>query len=864
MSRIFVALLFGICCLAAGVPILVGQDAPKVGPVGDGSIFMPTGQLVRPAGVTRAFAGRPVGIALGKDGKFAYVKDRYALRVFDTATWTETQKPLTFPHKDGSSMHGLAISGDGKFLYATSAQRSLHVAAISDDGGVKWTQEIDLPGPATKTDKKRSKGESHSLGIALTKDGKRAYVCMSRNNVLGIVDLVAGKLVDEIETGVAPYDVRLSPDESIAYVSNWGGRKPTKDDKTAKSSGTPTVIDERGVASSGTVMKIDLAAKTVLQETKVDLHPAATALTRDGSTWYVPCANSDTIAVVDTKEMRVTQKLLVRPDPALPFGSATNFVALSPDEKQLFACNGGNNAIAVIDLGKTADVRGYIPTGWYPGAVAVDGKHLYVANVKGEGSREINPKKEGFNTHLQRGTVTKIPLPDDAKLKEYTAQVRADGKVPQILAAYEKKMSNVPPVPVPAKVGEPSLIEHVVYIIKENRTYDQVFGDMKEGNGNAKLCTFGADVTPNLHALAKEFILLDNFYCNGVLSADGHSWATEGNVTDHLEKAFGGFTRSYTYGDDPLTYSSTGFVWDNVLLKGLSFRNYGEFNEARTDPKDASWLDVYKDQVAGAGKIKFLDDIEVEAVRRFSMPGCPGWNLKIPDQVRADCFLREFREAEKKGEWQNLTVMVLPQDHTSGTTPGMPTPNAMVADNDLAVGRIVEAISRSKFWPKTAIFVIEDDPQNGWDHVDGHRSPCLVLSPYTRRGKTISEFYNQTSVLHTIESILGVPPMNQLDAMAPVMTKCFADRPDLTPYQVRKELVALDQLTPPKEKLSAQARIWAEKSLELDFTDADAADEDTLNRILWFACKGDEPYPAEWVGAHGKGLGALKLHLAGK
>jgi DNA-binding beta-propeller fold protein YncE len=853
-------ILFGV--LVAVMP-LVGQDAPKVGPVGDGSFFMPTGQLVRSAGVTKAFAGRPVGVALGKDGRFLYVKDRYAIRVFDTATWAEMQA-LKFPHKDGASMHGLVLAADGKTLYATSAQRSLHVAAIADDGSVKWTRDIELPGPVIPGDKKRAKGESHSLGIALTKDGKRAYVCMSRNNVLGIVDLVDGKLDGEIETGVAPYDVKLSPDESIAYVTNWGGRKPTKDDKTAKSSGTPTVVDERGVASSGTVMKIDLARKAVVKETKVDLHPAATALSRDGSTWYVPNANSDTISVIDTKEFRVTQKLLVRPDPALPFGSATNFVALAPDDKTLYACNGGNNAIAVIELGEKADIRGYVPTGWYPGAVVSDGKHLYVANVKGEGSREVNPKKEGFNTHLQRGTVSKIPLPTDAKLKEYTAQVRADGNVPQILAAYERKMSNVPAVPVPAKVGDPSVIEHVLYIIKENRTYDQVFGDMKEGNGAPKLCTFGADVSPNLHALAKEFLLLDNFYCNGVLSADGHSWATEGNVTDHLEKAFGGFTRSYTYGDDPLTYSSTGFVWDNVLLKGLSFRNYGEFNESRIVPARATWLEVYQDHVKKAGNFKFTDDIEVDAVRRFSSPGCPGWNLKIPDQVRADCFLREFREAEKKGEWQSLTVMVLPQDHTSGTTPGMPTPNAMVADNDLAVGRIVDAVSHSKFWAKTAIFIIEDDPQNGWDHVDGHRSPCLVLSPYTHRGKTISEFYNQTAVLHTMEQILGVPPMNQLDAMAPLMTKCFADRPDLMPYTVRKEVVALDTLTPPKEKLSAQARVWAEKSLDLDFSDADLADEDTLNRILWFACKADEPYPTEWVGAHGRGLKALKLHLAAK
>ena len=556
--------------------------------------------------------------------------------------------------------------------------------------------------------------------------------------------------------------------------------------------------------------------------------------------------------------------MLVRPDPALPFGSAPDALMLSADGKTLYVCNGGNNAVAVIALVGKPAVRGFVPTGWYPGAVVGEGKHLFVANIKGEGSRTKNPKKEGWNSHEHRGTISKIELPDAAKLKEYTAQVLADSRVPQILAAYDKQRSGLKPVPVPGRAGEPSVFEHVVYVIKENRTYDQVLGDLKEGNGDPKLCVYGEALTPNLHALAKQFVLLDNYYCNGVLSADGHSWAIEGNATDHLERQFGGFTRSYTFGDDPLAYSSSGFLWDKVLLRGLSFRNYGEYNDTKINPAKASFKEIFDDHVSGRGKIKFIDSIGIEPLRLYSAPGCPGWNMKVPDQVRIDYFLKEFRAAEQKGDWQNLVILHLPQDHTSGTQANMPTPRAHVADNDLAVGRLVEAISRSKFWPKTCIFIIEDDPQDGWDHVDGHRSVCLVVSPYTKRGDVISQFYNQTSVLHTMERILGVSPMNQMDALAPVMTACFTDKADWTPYKARAAAVKLDELNPPKGKLKGKALYWAEKSQALDFTRPDEADEDTLNRILWFAAKGEEEYPALYAGAHGRGLETLKLRLAAK
>jgi hypothetical protein len=410
---------------------------------------------------------------------------------------------------------------------------------------------------------------------------------------------------------------------------------------------------------------------------------------------------------------------------------------------------------------------------------------------------------------------------------------------------------------VPERTGERSVFEHVVYVIKENRTYDQLFGDLPRGNRDPRLCVFGRAVTPNHHALAEEFALLDNFYCNGVLSADGHSWATEGNVTDHLEKSFGGFTRSYTFGDDPLTYSASGFLWDNALQHGRTFRNYGEMDYAdrkREVEKPEVW---YRELLASPAGRRFTQSIGVEKLRRYSCRDYPGWNLIIPDVLRAGVFAKELQAYERRGTWPNLMIVYLPNDHTSGTAPGLPTPRAQVADNDLALGRVVEAISHSRFWRKTCIFVTEDDPQDGFDHVDGHRSICLVISPYTRRGAVVSHFYNQTSVLHTMERMLGLPPMNQMDGMAPTMEACFTSTPDLRPYTCLPNRVPLDEINPPLAKLSGRQRYWARKSQSLPLQRVDAADEDTLNRILWQARRGvDAPYPASLAGAHGRGLHA--------
>ena len=359
------------------------------------------------------------------------------------------------------------------------------------------------------------------------------------------------------------------------------------------------------------------------------------------------------------------------------------------------------------------------------------------------------------------------------------------------------------------------------------------------------LLMFGREVTPNQHALAREFVLLDNYYCAGVLSADGHAWATEAYATDYLERHFGGFIRSYPYdGDDPLAYASSGFLWDNALAHGKTFRDYGEFIKARITPRTATWNDLYTDYRNGTSKVKVEARPAVDTLRGYFCPTFVGFPGSVPDVYRAREFLREFRDFEAKGSLPSLIVMLLPNNHTSGTNPGFPTPRAMVADNDLALGQIVEAVTKSRFWRETAIFVTEDDPQAGLDHVDGHRTIGQVISPYTRRGMVDHSFYSQVGMVKTIELILGLPPMNQMDLAAPAMRGCFQESPDVTSFTARPNEVSLDEMNPKLAELSGARLLWAQKSLTLDLDEVDDADEQTLNEILWHATRGyDIPYP---------------------
>jgi YVTN family beta-propeller protein len=606
------------------------------------------------------------------------------------------------------------------------------------------------------------------------------------------------------------------------------------------------VDSKTGIASSGSISVVDLKKGSVIKDIEVGLHPSGMALSPDQASLYVACANSDIISMIHTATDQVAEEISVHRQTDLPFGSAPNALVVSPDGRYLYVANGTDNAICVIQTGTPCRVVGYIPTGWYPGSVITDkaGRFLYVANVKGVGSRNQKTDRAGYNSHDHLGSVSIIPVPGDQVRKEMTETVSRNNSF-RLNPDRMRDEANSHVVPVPWLPGQASPIRHVVYIIKENRTYDQVFGDMPQGNGDSSLVHFGRDVTPNHHLLAETFVLMDNFYCSGILSADGHQWTDEAYVTDYIEKFFGGFTRSYPYdGDDALAYASSGFIWDNVLRHGLTFRNYGEFVSALIEPAGADFLKIYRDFVQGTGKISIRAKVNLEQLGPYTCPTYIGFPNQVPDVYRAAEFIKELKTFEQQGNFPNFIIMLLPNDHTSGTAPGMPTPRAAVADNDLALGQIVEAISKSKFWKETCIFVTEDDPQAGLDHVDGHRTVGLVISPFTRRGELVSTYYSQIDMVRTMENILGLPPMNQLDLNAEPMLDCFTERPDYTPYTAVMNRIPLEEINPPLESLRGEALYWAQKSLEQDLGDYDRIDEDVFNRIIWHAVRGyDVPYP---------------------
>jgi hypothetical protein len=484
-----------------------------------------------------------------------------------------------------------------------------------------------------------------------------------------------------------------------------------------------------------------------------------------------------------------------------------------------------------------------------------------VANVKGLASKtkKADTGADGFNTHQYNGTVSLVPLPGRRTLAKLSETVSRNLRREAIQASRLPPRAGVKPRPVPERIGEPSVFKHVIYVIKENRTYDQVFGDEARGNGRPDLCLFGEKITPNLHKIAREFVLLDNTYCAGILSADGHQWSTTAFSTDYMEKSFAGFPRSYPDGmgedeDDALAYSPAGFIWDNALKHGKTLRNYGEFAAPTVrwrDPKKKGFipfLPCYRTWKGLSDEVIFSSRAMVPSLIPHTPTNYVGWDMSVPDQYRADHFIRELQDFEARGEFPNMVLICLPNDHTSGTSAGQPTPAACVADNDLAFGRIVEAVSHSRFWKDTLILAIEDDPQAGWDHVSGYRTTAFCISAYTRRGAVVSTQYNTTSLIRTLEQVLGLKPMNQFDASATPMADCFQDTPDFTPYTAVPNTVPLDQMNPPaKALLNPILRRDAEVSARLNFREVDKAPEDVLNRILWNAMAGpDRPYP-EWA-----------------
>ncbi len=462
---------------------------------------------------------------------------------------------------------------------------------------------------------------------------------------------------------------------------------------------------------------------------------------------------------------------------------------------------------------------------------------------------EKNPRSTlaGFyNAHHQLASLSKIALPDAQTLSQYTEKVRQINLAFRIELTHQPPRPQVKPVPVPERIGEPSVFSHVVYVIKENRTYDQVLGDLPQGDGYPDLCVFGQKATPNQHKIAKEFLLLDNYYASGKSSAEGHQWTDAATTTDYVQKSVRAWFRSYPHVQtDAMVYSPTGFIWNNALDHGKLARIYGEAAVPQWEGGE-TWKEIYQAYLQNE-MIDFTNTTTISRVAPILSQKFPAYDSHhFPDVVRARAFIQELKEYEQKpgDQWPALMVVALPNDHTAGTNPDFPTPRAMVADNDLALGQIVEAVSKSRFWKNTVILVTEDDSQAGWDHVSAYRTTGFVISPYSRLGRTVHTNYNQTSMVRTIEQILGLPPMHMMDASALPMFDCFRAQPDLSAFTAEENQVPLDEMNKSLGQLQGKAKHFAQKSMDPQFAHIDGGNDDLLNRILWFATRGNRPYPA--------------------
>jgi hypothetical protein len=607
-----------------------------------------------------------------------------------------------------------------------------------------------------------------------------------------------------------PYACALDAKQQRLYVSLWGG---------------------------GGVAVLDLATGQVVSRWPAGEHPCELALSRDSQRLFVANANDNTVTVIDTRAGRTQETLWATLFPDSPRGATPNSLALSPDEKLLFVANANINAIAVFDVSAPGRGRcvGFIPTGWYPTSVRVtpDGRQLLIANGKGN-TAKANPQgpqprlgssRKQYIGNLFRGTLSVVELPSPSRfarqMADWTAELlqctplRPDGSVSAARPAGN---------PIPGRLGEPGPIGHCIYIIKENRTYDQVFGDIKQGNGDPKLCLFPERVTPNLHRLAREFVLLDNFYADAEVSADGHEWSMAGYATDFVEKTwplnYGHSKSKFPYPSEgvfPIAAPASGYLWDRARAAGVSYRSYGEFVQNGRSPSQPATT-------------------RLKALQGHFDPAFRGFDLDYSDLRRADRFISELHRFEAEGEMPRLQIVRLPNDHTHGAHPGKRTPTAYVAENDAALGRLVEAVSHSRFWTNTAIFVVEDDAQNGPDHVDAHRTEALVISPYTKRGAVDSTLYSTTSMLRTVELILGLEPMTQFDAAATPMFNSFRAEADLRPYAALAANVDLEATN----SLTA----WGARE-KFNFAREDANDDLKFNEVIWRSVRGSaNPMPA--------------------
>jgi DNA-binding beta-propeller fold protein YncE len=811
----------------------------------DGSVLLPNGWSLHPAGEQIPLGDFPVNIAVHPDGRYAAILHagygQHEVRVVDVPQRRVTSRaPLDL------TFYGLTFSADGRRLFCSGAAGETIGVFNFADGQLVAEGTLRLRDP---------KQRGIPGGLALTRDGQTLFVANVWGQSVSRIDVTRPSEVKEVllgPAGVQPGDVSNllrgssgDPDLDAITKRDEALRDPTRPEAPFPFA---CLLDEKprrlyvSLWAQAEVAVLNADTLQVLARWKTEEHPNEMVLARRGRILFVANANRNTVTVLDTRAGQAIETLSAALYPASPPGSTPNSLALSPDEKTLFVANACNNTVAVFDVTKPGRSRslGAIPTGWYPTSVRVtpDGRHLLVANGKGAHSmanpngpqpgRKAPSSVVEYIGGLFQGTLSLIDLPDrkhrDRALADWTVQARRCSPLqPDAGVSAPRPAEN----PIPLRPGDSSPIRYCIYIIKENRTYDQVFGDVPEGNGDPQLCLFPERVTPNHHRLAHEFVLLDNFYVEGEVSADGHEWSMAAYATDFVEKSWPlsyGHNRSGKFpypseGGFAAAFPAGGYLWDRAREAGVSYRSYGEFIANGKTPNDP-----------GRAKVKSLEGHFDPLFRSFDM--------NYSDLDRAARFVSELKRFEAEGDMPRLQILRLPNDHTAGTSANVRTPTAFVAENDLALGQVIEAISRSRFWPQTAVFVVEDDAQNGPDHVDAHRTVAFVMSPYVRRGSVDSTLYSTSSMLRTMELILGLRPMTQFDAAATPMFNAFQPSVDLKPYQARPANVDL------WEKNAATA--WGgDASRRMDFSQEDAADDLLLNEVIWRSVKGPHhPMPA--------------------
>ncbi len=760
-------------------------------------IILPNGWGLTPVGNSLPLGDLPLNIAVSRSGKWAAVTNNG-----ESTQMIELINAADDKLSDGiiipKSWGGLVFSDNEKSLYASGGNDNWILEYAIGCGKLNTIDTFKLGSPWPN--------KISVTGIAVNNAKHLLYAVTQKDNSLYVLDMQTHSILQKSSLGAEGYTCLLSKDKSRLYISVWGGEK---------------------------ILIYDCQTKNIIRSIPVGAHPNDMCLSSDGNRLYVANANDNTVSVIDLHKGQAIETLNAALYPGSLTGSTTNGVALGKDGKTLYVANADNNCLAVFDVSEQglSTSKGFIPTGWYPTCVRVINGKIYVANGKGFSSfpnpNGPNPMGSGQTVALHKGD---IPLPKvqyvGGGLLMGTMSIIPEPTLEQLSSYSQAVYQNIPyrkndelsndskaGNPIPSSVGLPSPIKHVFYIIKENRTYDQVLGDVKEGNGDTSLVLFGDSITPNQHALAKEFVLLDNFYVDGEVSSDGHNWSMGAYGTDFLEKnwptSYGGRGGTeISSGMDPMGNSKAGYIWDQANRYGVTYRTYGEF--ANRD-KPYPYVPVLKDHCS---------------------PYFDGMDMHVFDTVRERAWEQEFDSLVNAGALPQLMTVRFGNDHTEGTKAGRPTPFAHVADNDLAVGMFVHHLSESKVWNQTVVFILEDDAQNGPDHVDAHRSPAYVAGGFVKRHIVDHTMYTTASVLRTMELIVGIPPMTQYDAAAEPMWRSFADKPDSTHFLIRACKVNLNDVNPAHTKLAAMSQ-------GLDFSKEDLVPDQIMNNITWKAVKGE-------------------------